>query len=144
MPTELDSGVAERIVSSAIACLRFSHGEKIVCTKSALKDAILEAVLEAYEIGYLTGQKEEFSEAAEPGSPNRPPWMDIRLDNPEALGNHGIRLRPVVLKSLHAAGYHCLGDLRWVSRQQLTALYYVGRKTARQIRAAVERLEQDR
>jgi len=39
--------------------------------------------------------------------------MDIRLD-PTDLAAHHIHLKPMVLKSLNGAGYHCLGDLRWV------------------------------
>jgi hypothetical protein len=36
-----------------------------------------------------------------------------------------------------------LGDLRWVPIQQLIGLFYIGRKTAKQIRATVEQLERD-
>ena len=68
--------------------------------------------------------------------------MDIRLDDQAALATHRVRLRPIVLRSLLGAGYQCLGDLRWVPIQQLIALFYIGRKTAKQIRATLERLEQ--
>ena len=114
---------------------------KVLCTEGALESAILEAVQEAYEIGFLAGQKDQHGELVYPGSPNRPTWMDISLDEPEALARHGVRFKPVVLKSLLEAGYRCLGDLRWIPSQHLRKLYYVGRKTARQIRITVERLE---
>jgi len=48
--------------------------------------------------------------------------MNIRLDDQTTLATH--HLDP---------GYQCLGDLRWVSIQQLVGLFYVGRKTAKQI-----------
>jgi len=67
----------------------------------------------------------------------------IRLDDVATLAKHRLRLRPIVLKSLLGAGYQCLGDLRWVPGPQLTRLFYVGLKTARQIRTVVERLERD-
>ena len=67
--------------------------------------------------------------------------MDIRLDYRKDLARHGIRLKPVVVQSLAAAGYRCLGDLRWVPERQLLGLHYVGIKTARALRAAVQRLE---
>jgi hypothetical protein len=64
--------------------------------------------------------------------------MDIRLDDAANLAKHRLRLRPIVLKSLRGAGYQRLGDLRWVPLQQLIGLFYIGRKTAKQIRATVE------
>ena len=69
--------------------------------------------------------------------------MDIRLDDAAALAAHHLRLRPIVVRSLLRAGYQCLGDLRWVSGPQLTRLFYIGLKTARQIRTVVERLERE-
>jgi hypothetical protein len=82
-------------------------------------------------------------ESTRPGSADRPSWMDIRLDDAAALAPYRLRLRPVVLRSLLGAGYQCLGDLRWVPSPQLTRLFYVGLKTAKQIRATVERLERN-
>jgi hypothetical protein len=67
--------------------------------------------------------------------------MDIRLDHRKELAGHGVRLKPVVLQSLAAAGYRCLGDLRWVPEPQLIGLRCVGIKTARALRTAVERFE---
>jgi hypothetical protein len=69
--------------------------------------------------------------------------MDIRLDDQAAMAIHGLRLRPIVLRSLLGAGYQRLGDLRWVPLLELIRLFYVGRKTAKQIRAVVERLERE-
>jgi hypothetical protein len=51
---------------------------KILCTKAALKQAILAAVEEAHEIGFLAGQKEQYAYITRPGSPDRPAWMDSR------------------------------------------------------------------
>ena len=69
--------------------------------------------------------------------------MDIRLDDPDDLAKHHIRFKPVALKSLVEAGYRRLGDLRWVSNRELTGLYYIGFKTARQILAVVRRFERE-
>jgi len=96
---------------------------------------------EAYEIGFLGGQEDQYTELTRPGSPDRPAWMDIRLDDPNDLAKHHIRFQPVVLRSLLGAGYHCLGDLRWVSSRQLRDLHYVGIRTARQVRAIVQHFE---
>jgi hypothetical protein len=68
--------------------------------------------------------------------------MDIRLDD-RAMAANRLRLRPIVLRSLVGAGYQRLGDLRWVSEPQLTRLFYVGLKKAKQIRATLERLERE-
>jgi hypothetical protein len=92
-------------------------------------------------VGFLAGQKEQLSELTRPGSPDRPSWMNIRLDDAEGLANLKIRFRPVVLRSLLGAGYWCLGDIRWVPIRQLMEYHYVGMKTARQIRAVVRTLE---
>jgi len=116
-------------------------GNKILCTKRALRDAFLAVAREAHEIGYLAGQEDQYSELTRPGGPDRPAWMDIRLDDPDDLAKHHIRLKPVVLKSLIGAGYDCLGDLRWVSNRQLRDVLYVGIRTARQIRAIVLHFE---
>ena len=128
----------------------FLRGFTNLCTRPpsaafgrALKEALLAAVQEAYAIGFLAGQEMRLRESTCPGSADRPPWMDIRLDDPAALATHHLRLRPIVLRSLLDAGYQCLGDLRWVPIQQLVGLFYIGRKTAKQIRATVERLERD-
>jgi hypothetical protein len=112
-PVGLDSRLAERIVSTAMCRLRPAQSNKILCTKSALEDAIRMAVNEAYEIGLLAGQKEQYGVLTRPGSPDRPAWMDIRLDDPDDLARNHIRFKPVVLRSLLGAGYRCLGDLRW-------------------------------
>jgi hypothetical protein len=69
--------------------------------------------------------------------------MNIRLDDPEDLARHHVRIKPVVLQSLVGAGYHCLGDLRWVPDHQLRELHYVGIKTARAILVIVRRFERD-
>jgi len=101
------------------------RGNKIVCTRGALRKAILRVAQEAYEVGFLAGQKEQLSELTRPGSPDRPAWMNIRLDDAEGLANHKIRFKPVVLSSLLGAGYHCLGDLRWIPNRQLMEFHYV-------------------
>jgi hypothetical protein len=142
-PDGLDSRLAERIVGTAMCRLRPTPGNKILCTKAALKETILAAVDEAHEIGFLAGQKEQYAELVRPGSPDRPAWMDIRLDDPDDLARNQIRFQPVVLRSLLGAGYRSLGDLRWVPSRELMGLHYVGFKWARQIRAVVRRFESE-
>lgn len=141
MPGELDPEIGEKLVSSAISRLHPTHGDKILSTRSVLKEAILQAAQEAYQIGFLAGEKVQLGELTGPGSPDRPAWMDIRLDDTVSLIKHKIRFKPVVLKSLLGAGYRCLGDLRWVPNRELATFHYVGIKTARQIRAVVRRFE---
>jgi hypothetical protein len=123
--------------------LRPTPGNKILCTKASLKQAILAAVDEAYNIGFLAGQKEHCAYITYPCSPDRPAWMDIRLDDPEDLARNHIRFQPLVLRSLFGAGYRRLGDLRWVPSRELMNLHYVGFKWAAQIRAVVRRFERD-
>jgi hypothetical protein len=143
MPNELDPKIADSLVMTAVSSLWALPSEKILCTRRALKYALLAAVQEAYSIGFLAGQETRLRESTPPGSANRPSWMDIRLDDQAAMATHHLRLRPIVLRSLLAAGYQCLGDLRWLSILQLIGIYYVGRKTAKQIRATIERLERE-
>ena len=141
MPIELDSKLADRIVASAMCRLNPTPGNKILCTKTALKQAILAAVDEAHEIGFLAGQKEQYGELTPPGSPDRPAWMDIRLDDPEGLARNNIRFQPVVMRSLLGAGYRRLGELRWVPSRELMNMHYVGFKWAGKIRAVIRRFE---
>jgi hypothetical protein len=130
-------------VLTAVSNLCALPSEKILCTRRALKEVLLGLIQEVYAIGLLAGQEMRLRENARPGSTDRPPWMDIRLDDHAVLATHHLRFRPIVLRSLRDAGYQCLGDLRWVPIQQLIGLFYIGRKTAKQIRATVEQLERD-
>jgi len=141
MPVGLDARLAERIVGTAMCRLHPTSGNKILCTKAELRQAILAAVEEAHETGFLAGQKEQYGTLTQPGSPDRPAWMDIRLDDPDDLARKHIRFQPVVLRSLLGAGYRRLGDLRWVPSRELMNLHYVGFKWAREIRAVVRRFE---
>jgi hypothetical protein len=141
MSGELDPKIASRLSSSAIGLLQPPRGDKILCTRGMLKKAILQVAQEAYEVGFLAGQKEQLGELTRPGSLDRPVWMNIRLDDAEGLANHKIRFKPVVLQSLLGAGYRCLGDLRWIPYRELMEFHYVGMKTAQQIRAIVRRFE---
>jgi hypothetical protein len=141
MPHQIDSHIADRLISAAISRLNSSHGKAVLCTRSALEAVLLAAVHEAHEIGFLAGQQDRYAELTRPGSPTRPVWMDIRFDSQKELLRHGIRLKPVVLQSLAAAGYRCLGDVRWIPERQLTGLHYVGVKTARALRAVVQSFE---
>jgi hypothetical protein len=141
MPREIDSRIADHLVSTAISSLDSPHGSKVVCSRLALDAALLAAVREAHEIGFLAGQQERYGDLTRPASPARPAWMDIRLDHWKELARHGIRIKPVVVQSLAAAGYRCLGDLRWVPELQLLGLHYVGIKTARALRAAMQPFE---
>jgi hypothetical protein len=145
MPREIDSRIADRLVSTAVSSLGAPHGSKRVCSRRDLDTALLAAIREAHEIGFLAGQQERYADVTRPGSPARPAWMDIRLDQRDQrteLARYGIRLKPVVVQALVAAGYRCLGDLRWVPEQQLIGLHYVGTKTARELRAVVRRFEE--
>jgi hypothetical protein len=121
MPGELDPQLAGHIVSSAISRLNPS-GNKV------LHDAFLAVAQEAHDIGFLAGNKERERNRPE----GRPAWMDIQLD-PATLAKHHLHLKPVVLKSLHDAGYFSMGDLRWVPERQLRGLHYVGIKTAQKM-----------
>jgi hypothetical protein len=141
MPNELDPMFAERLASSAISSLQPPLGNKIICTKRALHGAFLNVAQEAFEIGFLAGQKEHYGPLTLPGSPDRPPWMDIRLDDAASLAEHKIRFKPVALRSLIGAGYRCLGDIRWVPNRELRQFHYIGIRTAQQIRAVVGRFE---
>jgi hypothetical protein len=131
MPEGIDPAVAESLVSGAIGFLLLTPGKKVLCTKRQLRECLLALAQEAYAMGFLSGQKQRF------GSPA---WTEIPLE-PEALAKHGLRIRPVVLRSLLAAGYRSLGDLGWVSDFELRKLFYIGRKTTRQIRTAIRQLQ---
>src|SRR2546427_10106927 len=111
MPEQLDPGVAENLASWAMRYLPPTPGNKILCAKRQLQECLVTLAQEAYAIGFLSGQKEQFGSLILSGAAQRPGWMDIGLDNVSALASHGFRLRPVVLKSLMGAGYHQLGDL---------------------------------
>ena len=143
MPREINSRIADHLVSTAVASLDSPRGSKVVCTRRALDAALLAVAREAHEIGFLAGQQQRYADAADarPGSPARPAWMDIPLDHWRELARHGIRIKPVVVQSLAAAGYRRLGDLRCVPERQLIGLHYVGIKTARALRATVQRFE---
>ena len=67
--------------------------------------------------------------------------MDLPLDNLETLAAYGLQLRPIVVRSLLGAGYRSLGDLCWASDYELRKLFYIGRTTAREIRAVIRRLQ---
>ena len=132
MPEELDFAVAQDLVRGAMGFLPLTRGDKVLCTKPQLQDCMLRLAREAYAMGYLSDQKEHSSGVAE-----RPAWMDIRLDDPQDLVRHNVRLRPIVVKSLIGAGYRRLGDLCWVSEYELRKLFYVGRNTTRQLRMII-------
>lgn len=145
MPRELDPRMADRLARNAMSFLSLTPGHKVLATKALLEEAFMFVAREAHEIGYLAGHQARYGEVVRPRSPERPAWMDIRLDAPEELARHHIRLMPVVIRSLIGAGYHCLGDLRWISAVELRDLHYVGIKTAWAIRAIVngfERMEE--
>lgn len=57
------------------------------------------------------------------------------------LAKHKIKLRPIVVRSLLGVGYRCLGDLRWVSEDELRKLFYIGRTTTRLLRTAIRQFE---
>jgi hypothetical protein len=72
MPSELDPKIADNLVMDAVSRLWALPSEKILCTRHALKAALLAAVQEAYSIGFLAGQETRFRESILPGSANRP------------------------------------------------------------------------
>jgi hypothetical protein len=141
MLNELDPKVAEDVAFCAIGRLRPMRGGKVVSSRAALRAVILDAIHEAYEIGVLAAERRQFEGLTRLGGANRPAWMDIRLDSPEDLAAHKINIQPVVLKSLLGAGFHCLGDLRWVSNRELSQLRYIGIMNAQQLRDVLRRME---
>jgi hypothetical protein len=141
MPEQLDPVVAENLASRAMRNLPLTPGDKVICTKRQLQECLVALAQEAFAMGFLSGQKEYFSSLVLGSVTQRPAWMDIRLDDLNALARHGFRLRPVVVRSLVAAGYRELGDLCWASDYELRKLFYVGRNTIRQIRTIVRRLQ---
>lgn len=136
MPEELDPAVAEDLVDTALGSLPLTRGNQVLCTKRQLRECMLRLAQEAYATGFLWGEKQQF-DLIDPGQ--RPAWMDIRLDDPQDLARHEIRLRPVVLRSLTGAGYRRLGDLCWVPDHKLRKLFYVGRITTREIRTIIRK-----
>lgn len=138
MLEELDPAVAEDLVDTAMGLLLLNPGSRVLCTKRQLRESMLGLAQEAYATGFLCGQKEQF-DLRDTG--DRPAWMDIRLDDPQALAKHDIRLRPVVLRSLIGAGYRSLGDLCWVPDYEMRRLFYVGRITTREIRDIIRRFQ---
>lgn len=138
MPEQLDPAVAEDLVRSAMGSLPLTPGNKVLCTKGQLRECMLRLAEEAHATGFLSGQKERFDLR---GSGDRPTWMDIRLDDPQDLARHGIRLRPIVFRSLIGAGYRCLGDLCWVPDHEMRKLFYIGRTTTRQIRNIIRQFQ---
>ena len=141
MRKEIDPRIAEDIITTAISRVWSSPSNKILCTRRGIKEAIAVAIQHAYELGFLAGQEADLNEACLPGRPDRPLWMDIRLDDHAGMNALHLRLRPIMLRSFRDSGYQCLGDLRWVPLEQLIRLVYVGRKTAMKIRAVIETLE---
>lgn len=141
MRKEIDPRIAENIVTTAVSRVWATPSDRIVCTRRILREAIAAAIQNAFEIGFLAGREADLRDSTRPGSADRPQWMDTSLDDKAAMAALQIWLRPIMLRSLHEAGYHCLGDLRWVSLDQLIQVFYIGRKTAKRIRAAIERLE---
>ena len=113
MPEQLDPVVAENLASGAMRYLPLTPGNKVICTKRQLQECLVTLAQEAFAMGFLSGQKEHFSSLVLSNVTQRPAWMDIRLDDLNALASHGFRLRPVVVRSLVAAGYCELGDLCW-------------------------------
>ena len=141
MPEEIDGTVALDLVSSAMGYLPLTRGNAILCTKRQLQTSMFRLAEEAYAMGFISGQKEHSASCAGLGTAERPNWMDIRLDNPQDLARHNIRLQPIVLRSLIGAGYRCIGDLCWVSDYELRKLFYVGRRTTGLIRNIIRRLQ---
>jgi hypothetical protein len=141
MSEEIDPALANDLVSEAMSLLPLAPGKKVLCTKRQLRDCMLRLAQEAYAMGYLSEEKMYLGSRTLRDLTERPAWMDIRLDDPEELAKHQIRLRPIVLRSLLNAGYRCLGDLRWVSEHELRKLFYIGRTTTRQLRIIIRQFQ---
>ena len=141
MPEEIDPAVADDLVSDAMGLLPLTPGKKVLCTKQQLRDCMLRLAQDAYAMGYLSEEKMYLASRTLRDAIERPTWMDIRMDDREELAKHKIRLRPVAVRSLLGAGYHCLGDLCWVSEYELRKLFYIGRTTTRQLRIIIRQLQ---
>lgn len=141
MPEEIDPAVADDLVSAAMGLLSLTPGKKVLCTKRQLRDCMLRLAQEAYAMGYLSEEKMYLGSRTLRDATERPAWMDIRLDDPEELIKHKIRLRPIAVRSLLGAGYRCLGDLCWVSEYELRRLFYIGRTTMRQLRIIIRQFQ---
>jgi len=141
MPEELDPAVAHDLSNGAMASLPLTPGKKVFCTRRQLHECLSTLAQQEYAMGFLAGQKEQFDSLVSSATVDAPEWMDIRLDDTNSLTRYGIRLRPVVLRSLIGAGYRVLGDLYWASDPELRRLFYVGRITARQIRTAMRQFQ---
>jgi len=61
MPREINSRIADHLVSTAISSLDSPRGGTILCTRRALHSALLAAVRQAHEIGLLAGQEERYA-----------------------------------------------------------------------------------
>jgi len=66
LPGQLDPKTADKLVSGAIVRLRLPPGEKVLCTRRALKEALLAVIQEAYEVGLLAGQEIRRGESMRP------------------------------------------------------------------------------
>ena len=97
MPEQLDPAVAENLASGARRYLLLAPGNKILCTKRQLQECLITLAQEAYAMGFLAGQKEHFSLLVSSGATARPTWMEVPLDDAEALAKHGLRVQPVVV-----------------------------------------------
>jgi hypothetical protein len=121
--------------------LALTPSKKVLCTKRQLSECLVALAHEAYALGFLSDQTEQFESLVATGAAERPAWMDLPLDAPETFVKHGLRLRPVVVRSLADAGDRTLGDLCWVSEYELRKLFYLGRITAREIRTVIRNLQ---
>jgi hypothetical protein len=72
MSREIDNRIVDQLMSTAISSLDSPRGNKVVCTRRALEAALLAAVREAHEIGFLAGQQERYSDLTCPGGPAGP------------------------------------------------------------------------
>ena len=141
MPEKLDDKIAKDLVDMAIGYLPLPRGNTVLCTKGQLRKSMSRLAEEAYAMGFLSAQNEQFASLAVPGTARHSAWMNIQLDDPQALAKYNVRLRPIVLRSLIDAGYHNLGDLCQVPDYELRKLFYIGRKTTRQIRTIIRQIQ---
>ena len=143
MNPELERVLVERLESNLLCPFTVSRSKRILCSRRALETALERIIQEAFDIGYQRARKDLFDSAASISCSHRPPaWMEIKLADVEDLAARQVRIDQPTLKSLLAAGYRCLSDLRWVSEIELLQLPYIGRKRAGRIVAMVRDLDE--
>ena len=77
MSEELDPAVAHDLSTKAMASLPLTRGNKVFCTKRQLCECLSRLAQEAYAVGFLAGEKEQFGSLLSAGTAERSAWMNI-------------------------------------------------------------------